>query len=444
MPLRVRLILSIIAALLAGMTLAAGVTVWQARAAVRREVGSALVIGRQTVETVAAALPGAEHPAEVLQRQILAFDGDRHIRAVLLDPAGAPLATSILAPLPSIVPGWFVRAVGSAPASVRIPLPPESGVGAIRLEGDPRNELAEAWNSLRSTTLVLLAMAAATGLLSWWWIRRALLPLDALARALQEVGAGRFAARLAPTGASEIRVIAGAFNRMAADLDGARERNRLLHEHLLTAQEGERAAIARDLHDEIGPLLFAITVDAAAIEAAAADEARRSAQEIRAVVQQAHERIRAVINRLRPVGLAEFGLERALDNLVEFWRRRHPEIGFSLDVAAVPAAEGELVDVTAFRVVQEAVNNALRHGRPTRIGITLKPEPPGADALLLEIEDDGGGSAAEPGFGLTAMRDRIEAVGGKLVLTSNPGQGFRVAARLPLRLGQAAETAPCP
>jgi two-component system sensor histidine kinase UhpB len=227
---------------------------------------------------------------------------------------------------------------------------------------------------------------------------------------------------------------------MAGDLDLTRERNRLLHRQLLTAQETERAEIARDLHDDIGPLLFAITVDAATAENGAIREDRpgtlAAAQGIRSIVQQAHERIRAIINRLRPVGLAEFGIERAVENLVDFWRRRHPEVRFSLDLERPDSAAGELVDVTAFRVIQEAVNNALKHGRPSHIVVTMKPEGAPGGALLLTIADDGrGDSAVTPGFGLIGMRDRIEAVGGSLTLTAVKGRGFRVAASLPLTLG---------
>jgi len=267
--------------------------------------------------------------------------------------------------------------------------------------------------------------------------------VDSLAAALQSVGEGEYAARLAGEGPPEIRLLADAFNRMAEDLDLARERNRLLHRQLLTAQETERAEIARDLHDDIGPLLFAITVDAATAENGAIRQDRtgtlEAAQGIRGTVQQAHERIRAIINRLRPVGLAEFGIERAVENLVDFWRRRHPEVRFTLDLERPGSDTGELVDVTAFRVIQEAVSNALQHARPSHIVVTLKPQGEPGAALLLTVVDDGrGDSSVNPGFGLTGMRDRIEAVGGSLTVTAGKGQGFRVAASLPLALAAGA------
>ncbi|HMA51490.1 MAG TPA: histidine kinase, partial [Magnetospirillaceae bacterium] len=418
-------------------------TVWQAHDAVMRELGAALASGRREIETALDALPPGSDPGDALRRQIVAFNGNRHLGASLFDGDGRPMSISLPAAPSARVPGWFVRAVSGDPTILRIDLPPgEYRARTVLLEGDPRNEALEAWNSLRDMVLVILALSLSASLLTWWSTGRALRPLDKLAAALQSVGEGEFAARLDKAGPPELRVIAEAFNRMAGDLDLARERNRLLHRQLLTAQETERAEIARDLHDDIGPLLFAITIDAAAAENGAIREDRpgtlEAAQGIRATVQQAHARIRAIINRLRPVGLAEFGIESAVENLVDFWRRRHPEVQFTLDLERPGTAVGELVDVTAFRVIQEAVSNALQHGRPSHIVVTMKPEGEPGAALLLTIVDDGRGDASvTPGFGLTGMRDRIEAVGGSLTITAGQGQGFRVAASLPIPLGEA-------
>lgn len=441
MPLRIRVICCVAGALLGGLVLAFALTVWQAHGAVIRELGAALALGRREIETTLDTLPPGTDPGDALRRQIVAFNGNRHVAASLFDGEGLPMSISVPAAPLGPVPDWFVRGVAGVPATIRIDLPNGNWrARTVLLEGDPRNEALEAWTSLRDMVAVILALSLSAGLVTWWSISRALRPLDSLAAALRSVGGGEFAARLDDAGPPEIRLIAAAFNRMAGDLDLARERNRLLHRQLLTAQESERADIARDLHDDIGPLLFAITVDAAAAENGVLRQDRagtlEAARGIRQTVQQAHARIRAIINRLRPVGLAEFGIERAVENLVDFWRRRHPEVHFSLELER-PAAAGELVDVTAFRVIQEAVSNALQHGRPSRILVSMRPQGELAcehgGTLLLSIVDDGrGDSQVTPGFGLTGMRDRIEAVGGSLSVTAQQGQGYRVSASLPV------------
>ena len=444
MPLRVRLIWSVAGALLGGLLLAFVLTVWQAHDSVMRELSAALDLGRQEIETTLDTVPPGGDPADALRRQIIAFNGNRHVSASLFDGEGRPMSISVTSASAGRVPAWFVGAVGGDPAEIRIDLPPSPGrARTVLLEGDPRNEALEAWNSLRDMVLVILGLSASAGLLTWWSTGRALRPLNSLAAALQSVGEGEFAARLDKVGPPELQVIAEAFNRMAGDLDLARERNTLLHRQLLTAQETERAEIARDLHDDIGPLLFAINVDAATAENGAIRQDRpgtlEAAQGIRATVDQAHARIRAIINRLRPVGLAEFGIERAVENLVDFWRRRHPEVQFTLDLEGPGSDTSELVDVTAFRVIQEAVSNALQHAGPSHIVVTMKPQGEPGAALLLTIVDDGrGDSSVNPGFGLIGMRDRIEAVGGSLTVTAGTGQGFRVAASLPLALAAGA------
>jgi two-component system sensor histidine kinase UhpB len=443
MPLRVRLICSVAGALLGGLLLAFALTVWQAHDSVVRELGGALALGRQEIQTTLDALPPGTDPGDALRHQIVAFNGNRHLAASLFDADGRAMSVSVPSLPAERVPGWFVRLVAGAPASQRIDLPPgDYRARTVLVEGDPRNEALEAWTSLRDTVAVLLALSLSAGLLAWWSTGRALRPLTSLAAALQSVGEGEYAARLEDEGPPEIRLLTGAFNRMAGELGLARERNRLLHRQLLTLQETERAEIARDLHDDIGPLLFAINVDAATAENGAIRQDRtgtlEAAQGIRASVEQAHARIRAIINRLRPVGLAEFGIESAVGNLVDFWRRRHPEILFTLDLQRPASEAGELVDVTAFRVIQEAVSNALQHGRPSHIVVTMKPQGEPGAALLLSIVDDGrGDSQVTPGFGLTGMRDRIEAVGGSLTITAGAGEGFRVAASLPITLGAA-------
>ena len=146
--------------------------------------------------------------------------------------------------------------------------------------------------------------------------------------------------------------------------------------------------------------------------------------------------VRSMLGRLRPIGLAEFGLAAALANLVEFWRRRDPEIVYRLDIA--PDAEGfdELLDPTVYRIVQECLSNAMRHGRPSAVTVALSRRCAGRDGedeLTIVVADDGQGMAAPAGigYGLRGMSERVKALGGDLTISSTPGQGLTVTATLP-------------
>jgi two-component system sensor histidine kinase UhpB len=436
MSLRVRLLSSVIVALLGWMALGSVVTIWQARVSVAREVDAALAVGRQRVADAVDAAAAPVDPTPELRRLIATFNGDRHVQAILVSADNGIAAASTLAPVGEIVPFWFGRAIGVERSVVEIVLNGQPGsFRAIRLVGDPSNEVAEIWHSFVDVILLLLGLCLSGGAFIWWAIGHTLKPLTELTAALGRVGAGGFDARLPAGSLPETRAIVQAFNRMAEDLAESHEDNLALHRQLLSAQEAERGEIARDLHDEIGPLLFAINVDAAsavtAIGRHGQDAALTALAALREELGQLQTRVRAIVNRLRPVGLAEFGLAGAIEGLVQFWQRLHPEILFRLTLPAECRSFGEILDITAYRIIQEALSNAVRHGQPALVAIAVETGS-GGD-LLVRVTDDGNTAAGfEPGFGLKGMRERVRATGGKLAAEHLSHGGFAVTARLPL------------
>jgi two-component system, NarL family, sensor histidine kinase UhpB len=225
---------------------------------------------------------------------------------------------------------------------------------------------------------------------------------------------------------------------MVERLGRAEAQNRRLHEQLVTVQEEERAELARDLHDEVGPFLFCVTIDVAAIEQAVRagrhGEVPVNTAAIRKAVGHMQVHVRAMLERLRPPSPVELGLVLSLRNLVTFWQARRPAIAFTLRITE----EEELDETTkevAYRVVQEGMTNAVRHGHPGRIEVVI--EPSGDDEMLVRVADDGVGlnGSGVPGFGLTALRDRVHAKGGTFEVRDGPGgRGLEVMARLPRRV----------
>jgi two-component system sensor histidine kinase UhpB len=221
---------------------------------------------------------------------------------------------------------------------------------------------------------------------------------------------------------------------MARRLAAADARNRLLTEQLLTLQEKERREIARDLHDEIGSFLFAVNVDAATasrlVETGRVEELPATLRSIADAVGHMQKQVRSMLGRLRPTGLSEFGLAEALRHLVEFWRQRDPAIAYRLEVE-LPGACGDLVETTIYRIVQEGLSNAVRHGQPGRVEIAVRADAP--DRVAVAIADDGRGPTNEPvaGFGLLGMAERVRALGGSFATETRAGGGFVVRAILP-------------
>ena len=137
-----------------------------------------------------------------------------------------------------------------------------------------------------------------------------------------------------------------------------------------------------------------------------------------------------MLGRLRPIGLAEFGLREAVENLVAFWRRRRPEIRYEV---AISAECDDLVDVVGTvicRIVQEALINALRHAEPKRIAISIERD---RDEIRLSVADDGRGmrDPDKLGYGLIGISERVGAVGGRLSISNKSDEGFAVVAVLP-------------
>jgi two-component system sensor histidine kinase UhpB len=182
-------------------------------------------------------------------------------------------------------------------------------------------------------------------------------------------------------------------------------------------------------------------------EAGRTEEIPAALQGIGDAVGHMQAQVRGMLGRLRPAGLDEFGLADALGDLVEFWRRRMPGIECRITVDPGCEGQGDVVDTTIYRIVQEGLSNAVRHGRPGRIEASVRldrsPAHPGGGRILVEIADDGRGAPEGPrtGFGLLAMAERVEGLGGGLESAARPEGGFRVLAWLPQAEGPAGRSA---
>jgi two-component system sensor histidine kinase UhpB len=435
MSLRLRVVLAITLLLLTGSVVGTALAGWQAKQVLREELAAALSGGRQTVAGAFLSLPRSDDPSRDLRRLVAAFDGDRHLRATLLDARGRTIRRS--SPLPaSHAPAWFSALLHPDTASVALGVPgsPEE---RLLLEPVSTNDVAGLWAEFLDLIIVLtISLGVGSGLV-WLTVGQALRPLSEFAAAFVRIGSGDYGARVREAGPSELVRLGRGVNEMAAQLAAMRARTHRLEEQLRTLQDEERADLARDLHDEIGPHLFAVNVDAAMarrlIGEGRAGEASRQVEAIQRAVGHMQRLVRDILGRLRPTELIELGLKAAIDELVAFWSARHPEIVFS-----VQTPDDETLSIsdeareTVYRVIQEALNNAVRHGRPARIEVRV--ESVNGD-IVARVTDDGAptGRTEGAGFGLRGMRERVAAARGDLAITRRPdGGGWSVRARLPV------------
>jgi signal transduction histidine kinase len=193
----------------------------------------------------------------------------------------------------------------------------------------------------------------------------------------------------------------------------------------------ERLRIARDLHDALGHTIAVISVQTSVATEALDDDlpvARAALATIRLAGDDAVRELRATLGLLTTDdSRAPVGSLRHLDELVS----ATAESGLTVSVRTegTPNPLPMVVDTAAYRIVQEALTNCLRHARATTAEVLLRYAP---GRLDVRVEDDGVGAVVTAGRGLTGMRQRAALLGGTLEISSRPGAGFRVDASLPV------------
>jgi signal transduction histidine kinase len=212
-------------------------------------------------------------------------------------------------------------------------------------------------------------------------------------------------------------------------LRGSDDRIRDLGRRLLTAQETERSHIARELHDDISQQLALLSIDLELLGAAGSGGALASEASSR--VQSLAKSVHDLSHRLHPAKLRLIGLVAAINGL-----RREVSSGIPVTFSHehVPSELPPDLTLCLFRVVQEALQNAVKYSRASQVSVHLEGGPHG---LALAIVDDGVGfnvgEAWGKGLGLISMRERLEAVGGTITILSTPDHGTRLEVAAPLR-----------
>ncbi len=207
-----------------------------------------------------------------------------------------------------------------------------------------------------------------------------------------------------------------------------------LSKKLMAAQEDERRRIARELHDEVGQALGAIKLELALAERDGQQPLQGRLTEARAMVDGALESVRELSRLVHPMMLDDLGLEDATASYLQHFMRR-TGIRTELHVSNLDKRFAPQLEVCAYRIVQEAVNNVGRHAAATACQVRLERQH---DALRVTVEDDGTGfmpaeaDVPRAGLGLVGLRERVTDLGGLFEVTSAIGQGTRVSAALPL------------
>jgi two-component system sensor histidine kinase UhpB len=381
----------------------------------------------------------------------------RHVTIQVLAPDGKPIGetghdlTAGAHDEHERAPDWFVSLVQPTKEIRSIPIAVDNQqIGTVLIQGEPDDEIAEAWELLELMSILWLGGTALmmTGL--YFVLGFILDPLVTLADGMRELEDGHYGLRIEPPKVRELAAIVGSFNTLAEALDNANAENSRLYGQLIAVQEDERRQISRDLHDEFGPCLFGITAGTGAIERHARNLAEPQASAILSCVHEislVSERLkslnRSLLNRLRPVALGRVTLSELIAELILTFERRHSDKSFDRDFQGLPTSFDEDIDLTLYRCVQEGLTNAVRHGNPSTVSITLAAEEASSGPCVrLRISDNGKGISdnASLGYGLSGMRERVRALSGTLVIEPLESAGTALIVTLPVRDRRPAET----
>jgi signal transduction histidine kinase len=225
-----------------------------------------------------------------------------------------------------------------------------------------------------------------------------------------------------------------------SELRRAYEEVRQLADHLQSARENERVAIAREIHDEMAQSLTAQKIDLVRLKARLPEDdsfLTGLAADILASINQTIDSVQRILMNLRPALLDDLGLLAAIEWQVEQFQAR-------TDMACrlvLPEEEPELTQkerTAMFRIMQEALLNILRHSGATAMCLELRT---GTSWLLMKISDNGKGVSElevsnSRSFGLIGMRERAHVFGGKVIIKGEEGKGTTVSTRIPLKKHQ--------
>lgn len=443
MSLRFRLNLLVTMLSLVFLVAAGVVLVRDTKDSIRERVEAATRVTVQLLDTVivsSAMNPSLGPTHYVLQDFLRSLGYVRSSRIELYDYSNNPLYISPISTFKSEInpPEWFVKLVAPKIETVTRRI----RYGTLIITSSAEGSIREAWSGFLQLMTMGIGFFVLLNLLVYGLLSHALRPVSHILHAINRIEQGDLTTRLARFSVPEFDRIGQSLNQMAVSLDAERqlEQNRQLTQLIQQHIEDERRSLARELHDELGQYVTAIKTFAVAIvnkTKVTAPDISANAQTIVAAANHIYDGMHNIIRQLRPAAMDNMGLVETLRDMVSGYQAQHPELNIQLHVSGEFQPLGENVNINLYRIVQEAVNNAIKHAHAQCINVHLLTDTEG---LRLMICDDGVGMQIETvdqtqHFGLLGIRERVQALHGQFKVVSQPdaGRGTTLEIRLPIQ-----------
>lgn len=328
------------------------------------------------------------------------------------------------------VPDWFADFFVHPDGGYSLAFTGSDGRSVV-LEPDDTDEIQEVWDSASGLVWMFLGAALLSNMAILAGVRTGLKPIQDVLAALDSVEQGRLDTRLGRYRLPEANQVAAHFNTMTQALELAENDNRQLTKTLINLQEKERAALSRDLHDDLGQQITGIRAQAWLIPLKADD--KPGLEQISASILSGCEQVdtgfRQMISNLYPVLLEQLGLESALKELlVQAERKQGIECRMSCDIDLASWSLEQATQV--YRFTQEAINNAVRHGRAKQVSVCFDHDD---ECIHVAVSDNGYGRLpVQPGFGIRSMSERAAILGGRFSMEEGEVAGLTVKMTIPV------------
>lgn len=379
----------------------------------------------RTAQAVARALNAALASSSNPQQTLDGFVGSLSTKeAIQFRTADAPQDQPLVRISGRKVPQWFVDGLDIPNIGAAYPIViAGKRVGDVVFSPDISADVFEKWVGFLAIAVSGVGLMLLTSIIAFFTAGALLRPLRQLGAGLTRIRKGQYDMTIPIAGPPEIRKSCGEANELARTLSQLSRDNRELLRKLVSLQDDERRMLARELHDELGPLLFAIRANATALFETVQEngDLAPAAQEILQSVETLQIANRRILQGLHPLYIHELGLEGSIGSLIKNTALRAPELKIAADLDPNLNGIDRVLSETVYRVIQEAVTNVLKHARATAMKINAAID---GNQLRIEIADNGIGFSAGVSFGrgLNGMSERVRALSGTFDLFRKDGE----------------------
>lgn len=316
--------------------------------------------------------------------------------------------------------------------------------GVITVTPDPSRAILDGWDELTELIISGLFALLITNIVGFFFIGKWVRPFETIREAIQALEKGNHQIRLNNLHGKEASSIGNAFNKMVGSVNETivAKEEKAKAEALLSSQkqfahqlqthiENERKDLARELHDELGQSLTAIRAIASSIDKQTKDhpQLQQSTQLLVQAAGETYDGMLRLIPKLRPIAIDQLGLEGALLDMFNRLKTTNSNVQFKLNINF--SKKSEDVELAIYRVAQEAINNALKHAKPSQIEVNLDET---SDSIILAIKNDGQSPnqlSSTGHFGIEGMQERAHFLGGELSFEIPPSSGLIVKLKIP-------------